>query len=46
MGVAEATVVEPERNTSQVRLLHELAKIHATFDDSHLVSQAGLILPP
>jgi len=26
-----------------VRLLHELAKIHATFDDPHLVSQAGLI---
>jgi len=26
-----------------VRLLHELAKMHATFDDPHLVSQAGLI---
>jgi hypothetical protein len=26
-----------------VRLLHELAKISATFDDPHLVSQAGLI---
>jgi Transposase DDE domain group 1 len=26
-----------------VRLLHELAKIHATFDDPDLVSQAGLI---
>jgi hypothetical protein len=26
-----------------VRLLHELAKIHATFDDPHLVSHAGLI---
>jgi hypothetical protein len=26
-----------------VQLLHELAKIHATFDDPHLVSQAGLI---
>jgi hypothetical protein len=26
-----------------VRLLHELAKIHATFDDGHLVSQVGLI---
>ena len=26
-----------------MRLLHELAKIHATFDDPHLVSQAGLI---
>jgi len=26
-----------------VRLLHELAKIHATFDDPHLVSQAGLV---
>ena len=29
--------------TSQVRLLHELAKMHATFDDPHLVSQAGLV---
>jgi hypothetical protein len=26
-----------------VRLLHELSKISATFDDPHLVSQAGLI---
>jgi Transposase DDE domain group 1 len=26
-----------------VQLLHELAKIHARFDDPHLVSQAGLI---
>ena len=26
-----------------MRLLHELAKIHATFDDLHLVSQAGLV---
>jgi hypothetical protein len=26
-----------------VRLLHELAKISATFDDPHLVSQAGLV---
>jgi hypothetical protein len=24
-------------------LLHELAKISATFDDPHLVSQAGLV---
>jgi hypothetical protein len=26
-----------------VRLLHELSKIHARFDDPHLVSQAGLV---
>ena len=26
-----------------MRLLHELAKISATFDDPHLVSQAGLV---
>ena len=26
-----------------MRLLHEMAKIHATFDDPHLVSQAGLV---
>ena len=26
-----------------MRLLHELAKIHATFDDRNLVSHAGLV---
>ena len=26
-----------------MRLLHELAKTHATFDDPRLVSRAGLI---
>jgi hypothetical protein len=26
-----------------VRLLHELAKVHASFDDPHLVSRAGLV---
>jgi hypothetical protein len=26
-----------------VRLLHGLAKIHVTFDDPHLLSQAGLV---
>ena len=26
-----------------MRLLHELAKIHASFDDPNLVSQAGLV---
>lgn len=26
-----------------MRLLHEQAKIHATFDEPHLVSQAGLV---
>ncbi len=26
-----------------MRLLHDLAKIHATFDDPHLVSRAGLV---
>jgi hypothetical protein len=30
-------------DTSQVRLLHDLAKIHATFDDPDLVSRAGLV---
>ena len=30
-------------DTSQVRLLHELAKTHARFDDPHLVSHAGLV---
>ena len=26
-----------------MRLLHELAKIHASFDDPNLVSRAGLV---
>ena len=26
-----------------MRLLHELGKIHATFDDPHLVSRVGLV---
>jgi len=26
-----------------VRLLHDLAKIHARFDDPNLVSRAGLV---
>jgi hypothetical protein len=30
-------------DTSQVRLLHELAKIDVTFDDPYLVSRAGLV---
>jgi hypothetical protein len=30
-------------DTSQVGLLHSLAKIHATFDDPNLVSRAGLV---
>jgi hypothetical protein len=30
-------------DTSQVRLLHELAKINVTFDDPHLVSRVGLV---
>src|SRR6266480_5120738 len=30
-------------DTSQVRLLHDLAKIHASFDDPNLVSRAGLV---
>ena len=33
---------EPKEHR-QVRLLHKLAKISATFDDPHLVSQAGLV---
>ena len=30
-------------DTSQMRLLHDLAKTHAAFDDPNLVSQAGLV---
>ena len=43
MGVAEATYRRAGEDASQVQLLHELAKMYATFDDPHLVSQAGLI---
>src|SRR6478752_510958 len=43
MGVAEATTFPSGEDTSQVRLLHDLAKIHATFDDPNLVSRAGLV---
>jgi hypothetical protein len=54
MGVAEATVAGLERiprkcdcymswRSFMRRLLYELAKIHATFDDPNLVSQAGLV---
>src|SRR5947209_15592795 len=31
------------RSTCQVRLLHDLAKTHAAFDDPNLVSRAGLV---
>jgi hypothetical protein len=43
MGVAEASVFPSGEDTSQVRLLHDLAKIHERFDDPNLVSRAGLI---
>src|SRR5262245_25831226 len=31
------------RSTCRVRLLHDLAKTHACFDEPHLVSRAGLV---
>jgi hypothetical protein len=43
MGVAEASITLFEIGTCQVRLLHGLAKIHASFDDSNPVSRAGLV---
>src|SRR5579859_4417522 len=36
-------VASVDRSTCQVRLLHELARIHASFDDPNLVSRAGLV---
>src|SRR5579859_2420331 len=36
-------VASVDRSTCQVRLLHELAKIQASFDDPNLVSRAGLV---
>jgi Transposase DDE domain group 1 len=43
MGVSEASVAEFEKGTCQVRLLHSLARTHASFDDPNLVSHAGLV---
>src|SRR3974377_1598423 len=43
MGVAEGFHHLVRRSTCQVRLLHGLAKIHASFDDPNLVSLAGLV---
>ena len=43
MGVPEAATFPSREDTSQLRLLHDLAKIHATFDDPNLVSRAGLV---
>src|SRR4029077_2986591 len=43
MGVAETTTFPGREDTSQVRLLHDLAKIRTTFDDPNLVSRAGLV---
>jgi hypothetical protein len=43
MGVTEAATFPGREDTSQVRLLHDLAKTHASFDDPHLVSRAGLV---
>ena len=43
MGVAEASSTRFERTPRQVRLLHGLAKTHASFDDPNLVSHAGLV---
>ena len=42
MEVPEATTFPSREDTSQVRLLHDLAKIHATLDDPDSVSRAGL----
>ena len=38
-----STTFPSREDTSQVRLLADLAKIHATFDDPDLVSRAGLV---
>ena len=43
MGVAEATTFPSREDTSQMRFLHDLAKIHATFDNPNLVSRASLV---
>jgi hypothetical protein len=43
MGVAEGFHHLVRRSTCQVRLLHGLVKIHASFDDPNLVSRAGLV---
>src|SRR6266496_3384255 len=43
MGVNEASSTLVREDTLQVRLLHSLAKTHASFDDPNLVSHAGLV---
>jgi hypothetical protein len=43
MGVAEASITWFEGAPVKVRLLHELAKVHASFDDPDLVSRTGLV---
>ena len=43
MGVTEAAITQIEEDTRQVRLLHSLARTHASFDDPNLVSPAGLV---
>jgi len=43
MGVVEVSITMVRRSTCQVRLLHDPAKTHATFDDPNLVSRAGLV---
>jgi len=43
MGVAETSTFRAEGTPPQVRLFHDLAKIHTTFDDPNLVSRAGLV---
>jgi len=45
LGRWELLTLPPSQgeDTSQVRLLHDLAKTHASFDDPNLVSRAGLV---
>jgi hypothetical protein len=43
MGVADASSSQAKRTPRRCDCLHDVAKIHATFDDPHLVSRAGLV---
>jgi hypothetical protein len=45
MGVAKQTISPDVGGTFSMRTFHALDNIAVTFDDEHLVADAGLILP-
>src|ERR671931_2725082 len=43
MGVLQASIYPVREDSSQVRLSHAAAKVHAVFDDEHVVAYGGLV---